>query len=284
MAKKPDDDYPTTGHEWDGIREYDKPMPRWWVWSFYATIVFAIAYCIAYPAWPGLTGATPGVLGYSSRAEVAKDIANYDAQNDGLVTRINETELAAILDDPELLQFANAGGAAVFRNNCSQCHGAGAAGALGYYPNLLDDDWLWGGEVEQIHLTIAHGIRWEQDWDTRLSMMPAFGVDEILNEDEISAVSDYVMSLSTTPAVGSLGEGLFLDNCAACHMDSGMGEVELGAPNLTDAIWLYGGSKEAIVETVTYSRAGIMPSWAGRLTDAQIKQVAVYVHSLGGGQ
>ncbi|MBB5516414.1 cytochrome c oxidase cbb3-type subunit 3 [Rubricella aquisinus] len=284
MAKRDDDDYPTTGHEWDGIREYDKPMPRWWVWCFYATIVFAIGYTIAYPAWPGITGATQGVLGYSTRGAVAEDIARYEAQNAGLISQINETELSTILETPELLQFANAGGAAVFRNNCSQCHGAGAAGAMGYYPNLLDDDWLWGGEVEQIHQTIAHGIRWDEDWDTRLSMMPAFGVDGILNDAEIEAVADYVISLSSSPAAGTLGETLYLDNCAACHMDNGMGEVELGAPNLTDAIWLYGGDKASVVETITYSRAGVMPAWADRLSEAEVKQVAVYVHSLGGGQ
>jgi cytochrome c oxidase cbb3-type subunit 3 len=284
MAKRDDDDYPTTGHEWDGIREYDKPMPRWWVWCFYGTIVFAIGYTIAYPAWPGITGATQGLLGYSTRGAVAEDIARYEEQNAGLIAQINENELSTIIETPELLQFANAGGAAVFRNNCSQCHGAGAAGALGYYPNLLDDDWLWGGEVEQIHQTIAHGIRWDEDWDTRLSMMPAFGVDGILNDEEIDAVADYVLSLSSSPATGSLGETLYLDNCAACHMDSGKGEVELGAPNLTDAIWLYGGDKASVIETITYSRAGVMPAWANRLTEAEVKQVAVYVHSLGGGQ
>ncbi|MGB0496988.1 MAG: cytochrome-c oxidase, cbb3-type subunit III [Rubricella sp.] len=286
MAKKDIEDYPTTGHEWDGIREYDKPMPAWWLWTFYATIAFSVVYTVLYPAWPGITGSTAGVLGYSSRAAVAADIEEYEMRNAGLIERINATEVGAIADDPELLQFAVNGGAAVFRTNCAQCHGAGAQGLPGGYPNLLDDAWLWGGTVEDIHQTIAHGVRWEQDWDTRLSQMPAFGEMEMLTSEEIDAVATYVRSLSgqVEVAAGHPGEQLYLDNCASCHMDSGMGDTFVGAPDLTDQIWLYGGDQDSIVETIMYSRAGVMPSWTDRLSQAEIKQVAVYVHQLGGGQ
>jgi cytochrome c oxidase cbb3-type subunit 3 len=285
MAKMNDDDYPTTGHEWDGIREYDKPMPAWWLWCFYATIAFSAVYVVLYPAFPGLSDSSKGMLGYTSRAAVEADIERFDAQNADLVARIETTDLQGIIDDPELFQFASSGGAAIFRNNCSQCHGAGAGGTLGAYPNLLDDDWLWGGTVEDIHQTISHGVRWEQDWDTRISEMPAFG-DGLLDPDTIAAVASYVVSLSGREATGdlALGTETFDYECSACHGVDGTGDQFVGAPNLTDAIWLYGGSAQEIVETVTFSRAGAMPAWSGRLSEAEIKQVSVYVHALGGGE
>jgi cytochrome c oxidase cbb3-type subunit 3 len=285
MSKKDDDlDYETTGHEWDGIKEYNKPLPRWWLWTFYATIVWGVLYTIAYPAWPGIKEATPGILGFSTRAQVAEEIARFEDANAGINAQLASVELTEISQDADLNQYAQNAGAAVFRTWCAQCHGSGAAGAKGY-PNLLDDDWLWGGDIEAIHTTITHGIRNEEDPDARWSQMPAFG--EMLAEEEISQVVNYVMSLSGEPTDASMvaaGETVFLDNCAACHMDDGTGDRFQGAPNLTDAIWLYGGDYATLTETVTYSRFGVMPPWTDRLSEAEIRAVASYVHGLGGGE
>lgn len=287
MSNKPDDhqkEPPTTGHSWDGIEEYDNPMPRWWLWTFYATIVWAILYTIAYPAWPLIKGATPGLLGYSTRAEVAQEIALFEAANAELDTQLASADLTTLPENEELYSYAVSGGAAVFRTWCAQCHGSGAAGAVGY-PNLLDNAWLWGGSIEDIRHTIAHGIRNENDPDARWSEMTAF--DEILSDDEIASVVQYVMSLSGTETDATLvaaGEPVYLDNCAACHMEDGTGDIYGGAPNLTDAIWLYGGDAATIEETVRYSRFGVMPSWIDRLSEADVAAVATYVHQLGGGE
>lgn len=287
MARKLDktDEMPTTGHEWDGIREYDTPMPRWWVLTFYGTIVFAVIYMILYPAIPLVNGATPGVLGYSTRAEVAEEIARFREANAALDAQIVETDLTQITADPDLNRYATAGGAAVFKTYCAQCHGAGAAGAVGY-PNLLDDDWLWGGDMENIYLTIRHGIRSDTDFDTRLSEMPAFG-DDYLSDEEIASVAEYVLSLTNPEhdaTLAAAGAEVYGNECSACHGDNAEGNTDLGAPNLSDAIWLYGGDRETLIETITYSRAGMMPPWSERLTDAQIRQVTAYVHQLGGGE
>ncbi len=282
--KKTNEDPNTTGHQWDGIEEFDNPMPRWWLWTFYVTIVWAIGYSIAYPAWPGIKSATSGFLGYSTRANVAADIASVNAANEAINLRLASADLGSIATDPELSGYATSAGSAVFKTWCAQCHGSGAAGAKGY-PNLLDNDWLWGGDIESIHTTIAHGIRNEDDPDARYSEMPAFG--DILGRDEIDQVANYVMSLSETPQDASLvaaGETVFMDNCAACHMEDGTGDRAQGAPNLTDAIWLYGGDYDTIKETVTYSRFGVMPPWTERLSEAQIAAVASYVYQLGGGE
>lgn len=284
----------TTGHIWDGIKEFNNPMPRWWLWTFYATIIWGIGYTIAYPAWPLIQGATPGLLGYSTRAEVQEDIQTFEEMNAPILARIAEVELAEITPDanPDLYSYAIQGGAAIFATWCSQCHGSGAAGVQASgYPNLLDDDWLWGGTIDDIHFTISHGIRNDDDPDARYSEMTAF--DEILTDEEIASVVQYVRNISGQEADATLaaaGEEVYLNNCAACHMDDGSGDQFLGAPNLTDAIWLYGGSEEAIEYTVRYSRFGVMPPWsaeaseAGRLSEAEVRAVSVYVHSLGGGE
>lgn len=277
----------TTGHEWDGIKELDTPMPRWWLWTFYGCIAWGAVYVVLMPAWPLVTGATPGLLGYSSRATVEAEIAAARQANAPLDARLNEIELASVADDPELLRYAIAGGGAVFRNHCGQCHGAGAQGAVGGFPNLLDDAWLWGGTVDDIHQTILHGIRYEADPDTRFSQMPAFG--EILEAEDIDGLVQYVLSLSGADhdaEVAAAYEETFLENCSACHGEGGEGMYEMGAPNLSDSIWLYGGDPDTIRQTITYSRYGIMPSFSlnNRLREEEIRKVAVYVHSLGGGQ
>lgn len=276
----------TTGHEWDGIREFDNPMPRWWLWTFYATIIWGIAYTIAYPAWPLVRGATQGLLGQDSRADVAAEISRYEEANAPIEAKLVATDLGAIAADPELANFTQNAGGAVFRTWCAQCHGSGAAGATGY-PNLLDNDWLWGGTVEDIHTTITHGIRNTTDPDARYSEMPRFGADGLLEPAQIDQVVQYVLQISGQDHDAALaGEGavVFADNCTACHMEDGTGDRSQGAPNLTDAIWLYGGDAATLTATVTNARFGVMPSWAGRLGEADIRAVAAWVHSRGGGE
>ncbi|EEB85649.1 cytochrome c oxidase, cbb3-type, subunit III [Roseobacter sp. GAI101] len=274
----------TTGHSWDGIEELNTPLPRWWLWTLYLCIFWGILYTIAYPAWPMVSGATKGVLGWSTRANVAADIKDHEGKNADLVTALLATDMDALPADPDLNRYATARGGAVFRANCSQCHGSGAAGAKGY-PNLLDDDWLWGGEMADIEYTVRHGIRNDQDGDARYSQMPAFG--EMLNRAEIAAVVEHVVSLSNAEydaELAATGATLFADNCAACHGETGLGDRAQGAPNLADAIWLYGGDRATLTDTVTNARFGVMPAWGPRLTEADVRAVSAYVHGLGGGE
>ncbi len=277
----------TTGHEYDGIVELNNPLPQWWLTIFYACVIWGLGYTIFLPAWPMITEHTRGFLGYSDRGEVAKTIAAHAEGQAVWRDRIAETELADIRSDPDLLNFALASGAAAFALNCSQCHGAGAAGNIGGFPNLNDDDWIWGGELETIYTTIAHGIRNEADPDARLSMMPAFGVEELLERADIADVAQHVLSLSgraEDATAAERGAVIFEENCAACHGEEGLGGPELGAPNLADPIWLYGGEAHQIVAQITNPRHGVMPPWIDRLGETAVKELAIYVHSLGGGQ
>lgn len=287
MSKQPQKkEVETTGHSWDGIEEYNNPLPRWWLWTFYLTIIWGLGYSIAYPAWPGIKSATAGVLGWSTRENVALAIQEAEAANAGINEQLVAAEISAIPGDQELNEYAVRAGGAVFRTWCAQCHGSGAAGAPGY-PNLLDNDWLWGGDMEAIHYTVSHGIRNEDDFDARYSEMPAFGRDELLEDAQIEQVVNYVMSLTGDPQDASMvaeGETVYLDNCAACHGDDGGGDRMQGAPALNDAIWLYGGDYAALMETVTNARFGVMPPWSGRLSEAEIRAVSAYVHQLGGGE
>ena len=274
----------TTGHDWDGIKELNNPLPRWWLWTLYLTIAWGIWYMIAYPAWPMIKGATEGYLGYSTRALVSADIAAFDEKNASLRAALTDIDLNTLAGNEDLNRFAIAGGAAVFRTNCSQCHGSGAAGARGY-PNLLDDDWLWGGSIEEIAYTVNHGIRNEIDADARWSQMPAYS--EILEADEIDKVVQHVISLSSTEfEAGLAAEGavIFADQCSACHGDNAMGSRDVGAPNLADAIWLYGSDTASITESVKNARFGVMPPWGTRLSVSDVNSVAAYVHQLGGGE
>ena len=289
MARKPETphkDPETTGHSWDGIEEFNNPLPRWWVWVFYLTIIWAIGYSIAYPAWPGIKGATTGLLGWSTRANVAADIEAVEVKLAPMNDKLASVELASIADDTALSTFATSAGAAVFKTWCAQCHGSGAAGAKGY-PNLQDDDWLWGGDIEAIHETLTVGIRSPDHDDTRFNDMAAYGRDELLEPEQIDQVVNYVMSLSgeaRDPSLVAEGQVVFEDNCTSCHGEDAKGIRELGAPNLTDAIWLYGDGYDAIHETVFNGRGGVMPNWNERLSEAEIRAVATYVHQLGGGE
>lgn len=273
----------TTGHTWDGIKELNTPLPRWWLWTFYATIIWAVGYYIAMPSWPWLSGYTSGVLGYSSRALHEADLAEQKANRDAKwLGKFAEMSVEDIAQDTDLLQYAMAGGRVIFADNCAPCHGAGGQGAP-RYPVLADDDWLWGGTLEAIQTTVAYGIRSGHD-DGRESDMPAFGKDELLEPAQITAVADYVMSLAGQGSATDEGKLVFDENCAACHGEDGKGLAELGGPNLTDGISLYAVDKDAIVKQVSAPSHGVMPAWQGRLDDASIKQVSIYVHTLGGGQ
>lgn len=275
----------TTGHDWDGVRELNTPLPRWWLWTFYATIIWALGYWVVYPAWPLLTGSTQGVLGWHARSAVTGDLAELKAQRGPLMDKLTQSSISEIAADPQLLDFSRAIGRVAFADNCAPCHGAGGGGAKGY-PNLNDDDWLWGGKLADISQTIRHGARSGDD-KGRAGSMPAFGRD-ILKAKDISAVADYVRSLSglaTEPGADmALGKNVFADNCAVCHAADGKGNRELGAPNLTDKIWLYGSDKEAIMQGVRNGRGGVMPNWEGRLSEPIIKALTVYVYTFGGGE
>jgi cytochrome c oxidase cbb3-type subunit 3 len=276
----------TTGHAWDGIKELNTPLPRWWVLTFYATIIWAIGYWVVYPAWPLVSGYTAGIFKYSTRADVAVELANLEKIRGAKMVSLGAAPLAEIEKDPALLALARARGKVVFGDNCAPCHGSGGAGAKGY-PNLNDDEWLWGGNLDQIMQTIEFGARSGNAKGHEGNML-AFGKDGILKKDEIVTVAHYVRSLSGLPtqkdADLAAGQKIFAENCASCHGDLGKGNIELGAPNLTDKIWLYGSDEATVIETITNGRAGVMPAWGGRLDPATIKAITVYVHSLGGGQ
>ena len=276
----------TVGHEWDGIEELDTPLPRWWLWTFYASILFSLGYVILYPAWPLISGATPGTLGWSSRAELQQAEAARNAELAPIRAAIERTPVEQLPANPALFQQAVEGGRAAFRMHCVQCHGAGAAGSPGY-PNLNDDDWLWGGDLQAIEFTIVNGIRNPDHRQTRNSMMPAFGRDGIMTPDQIEDTVAYVRTISrqqAPDAAARRGAALFAQNCATCHGATGEGNRQQGAPNLTDPIWLYGGDADTLRTTIANARAGVMPAWGGRLDPVTIRMLTAYVHSLGGGE
>ncbi len=273
----------TVGHEWDGIEELDTPMPRWWLWTLYLTIVWGIAYVILYPAWPLIDRATVGVLEWSSRGELAEDMRLADLETQTFREQLAAIDVVKLQDNPELLRQAIAGGRAAFQINCSQCHGSGAAGSqtLGY-PNLNDDAWLWGGDLKSIHYTIEHGIRQPTENEERQSIMPPF--EGVFEAAQLEALVGHVQSLGNDQASHPVGAQLYADNCASCHGPSGQGSRELGAPNLSDAIWLRGGSAAEIRAQILNPKMGVMPGWKERLDEATVKMLTAYVWSLGGGE
>ncbi|MCB2053308.1 MAG: cytochrome-c oxidase, cbb3-type subunit III [Geminicoccaceae bacterium] len=280
----------TTGHEWDGIKELDNPMPKWWLYVFYASIVFSVIWWALYPSWPAMSGYFGGIVGYSQRGDLDERMARAEAAQAVWRDKIAALEPEEIAADQELLFFAVAGGEVAFKENCAPCHGLGGAGQL-YYPTLADDDWIWGGTMEDIAYTIRHGIRNADDEDARLSEMPAYRRDELLEPQQIEDVANYVLTLypGTNPGAydaeaAARGQEVFADNCAACHGEDGGGDHFVGAPALNDAIWLYGGDRDDIVAQVGTPNHGVMPAWQGRLSEDDIKMLTVYVHSLGGGR
>lgn len=276
----------TTGHEWDGLKELNNPLPKWWLYVFYATIVWAIGYWIVYPSWPLLTTYTSGVLGNSQRADALAALEAGMAERAQIGSALVDASLDDIRSTQGMLDFAMANGRAAFGDNCAPCHGSGATGSLGY-PNLQDDAWIWGGTLDDIHTTLKYGIRSGHD-EARIGDMPAFGRDGLLDKDEIDQVASYVAAQAgLEPEAGvdlAAGETVYLDNCASCHGEDLKGMREVGAPDLTAANYLYGKSVAAIKAQVNAPRNGVMPAWEGRLDPATIKSLAVYVHAFGGGE
>lgn len=275
----------TTGHEWDGIKELNTPLPRWWLGLFYLCIAWAIGYWILMPAWPGISGYTHGLLNHSQRDEVTAEVNALKAARHAKEAELAHASLQYIQGNPDLLQFAMAAGHTAFADNCAPCHGSGGQGAHGY-PNLNDDVWLWGGKLADIQHTITVGVR-STDPNTRQSQMPAFGRDGILKPEQIDDLTEYVVRLSGRAANGAAvarAAKPFADNCAVCHGPAGKGNREIGAPNLTDSDWLYGPTRDDIHDQIWNGHGGVMPTWAGRLSPEEIKALAIYVHSLGGGE
>jgi cytochrome c oxidase cbb3-type subunit 3 len=273
----------TVGHEWDGIEELDTPMPRWWLWTFYLCIAFAVGYVVVYPAIPLADKGTEGVWGWTSRGELAREVQDEAKKKAPILAAIDAVPLEKLPDDPKLMQAAVAGGKAAFKVNCVQCHGSQGGGSKGY-PNLNDDDWLWGGSLPEIHQTLVHGIRQPGDAQTRMSQMPSFGRDGILTPVQVQQVTVHVLSLSAKAKANATGAQLFAANCVACHGADGKGMRSVGAPNLADAIWLYGGKPSDVQASITNAHYGVMPAWGARLDPVTIKMLAAYVHSLGGGE
>lgn len=277
----------TTGHEWDGLKELNNPAPRWWLIVWLVSILFAIGYWFAYPAWPTIGGHTKGALGWTEYGKLKSEQAEITARQGQYLTKFHQMSFVQVQHDPVIYEFARAGGAVVFKDNCAPCHGSGGEGRVGY-PNLNDDDWLFGGKIDDIYHTIQVGSR-STDPDAHQTMMPAFGKGGMLTPAQIDDVATYVIQLQHgTPANPSAawdrGHALFETNCISCHGEGGVGNQQLGAPKLNDAIWLYGGDKASVVETITNARAGVMPTWKHRLSEDNQRMVALYVHSLGGGQ
>ncbi len=285
VEKDPITGQESTVHEWDGIKELNTPMPNWWLYTMYATFVFALGYWVLYPAWPGITGYTQGVLGHSTRLAHEQDLIDQKQARSVWSDKFATMSIDEIGQDQQLMNYAMAGGKTIYAENCAACHGNAGSGAPGY-PILADDDWIWGGTKEDIYTTVKYGIRSGHD-ETRASDMPNFLADEILNREQIGDVAQFVLSLTGNAedaAATGRGAPLFEENCAACHGEEGKGTIDLGAPNLADSISYYGNTAETIAAQISKPRHGVMPEWVGRLSDVTIKQVSLYVHSLGGGK
>lgn len=279
----------TTGHEWDGIKELDTPLPRWWLYIFYASIVASVVYWVLMPAWPLANSYTRGLLNWSDRRNVAAEIQSLEISRGPMFERLAHASSAELAADPELQEFARAAGESVFGDNCQTCHGAGGAGAPGY-PVLADDVWLWGGSMQQIEHTLRVGIR-SGHAETQMSMMPAYGRDSLLTAAQIGDVTEYVISLSaardrldaSAPAAAR-GAVVYQEQCAACHGATGVGDRAQGAPSLADDVWLYGGSRAEIRRQIEQGRGGVMPAWERRFDAGTLRALAYYVHQMGGGE
>lgn len=278
----------TTGHEWDGIRELNTPLPKWWVYVFWACVIWSAAYMIAMPAWPGISDYTRGVLNYSSRNELQSDIKAQKQARSKFEAKIAAISVDDVVKDKDLRNFAMTGGKVLFNDNCAPCHGTGGVGAPGAYPNLADDEWIWGGELADLQQTISFGVR-NTNENSRQSEMPKFGADGLLTAEQINQVADYVVALASKGSTAGLpGEAIFAEQCVVCHQDGGVGSKDVGSPALNNNIWLFKGSKEqvkqVVINQVTNPQHGSMPAWSERLDETSIKMLTVYVHSLGGGK
>lgn len=294
----------TTGHAWDGdLQEYNNPLPAWWVYTFYATVVFALVYWTIYPSWPFGKGWIGGVSqityinsegetkthDWNTRALLMEDLNQAAAAQKPYFDKVSAMPYEQIAKDPEMNGFILSAGKALFADNCAPCHQAGGQGVIGFFPNLTDDDWLYGGSYDTIHETLMGGRR---------GYMPAFG--EVLSGEQVDQLANYVASLSGIEhdaGKAAAGNVLFHSDTAACyycHTSEATGRKDMGAPNLTDNVWLWadvpaataGEGKIAAIRGVIAGglNKGVMPAWAGRLSPEQIKVLTVYVHELGGGQ
>ena len=303
-TKHPSSAVQTTGHAWDGdLQEFNNPLPRWWLWSFYATVLFAVIYWVIYPAWPVGDTYTTGVLNnitykvgdqdvtthWNTRARLMAEMQTGEAavKQQQHMNEVAAADYSEILANPEMMDFTRSVGKVLFADNCAACHGSGGQGVVGRYPNLVDDAWLWGGSVENIHATIAQG---------RQGYMPPF--KNTFTEEQFGQVAEYVLSLSgheVDQAVAEQGQALFqgpVGGCYACHTQEGTGLPSVGAANLTDSIWTVAsvpgqqtmeGKRAAVVEVIRNGISREMPAWDGRLTETEVKLLTVYVHDLSGG-
>ena len=279
---KPEWDEPsgqhTTGHEWNGIKELNTPIPRVfniWLW---VSIGAAAALWVLYPSFPVVTTYAKGALGYSSRITVTDQVRAGLAQKATAFAPFETMDLAELTQNDTLRATYEPSIAVLFRDNCAACHGRSGDGQMNF-PNLTDDHWLWSGLPEEVEYTLRHGIN-STDPDTRFAEMPAFGRDEWLERADIEAAIDYVLQISGQnhdADAARAGAVVFEDNCASCHGEGGIGGYENGAPRLTDKTWIYGGDRAALAKTLHNGRAGVMPAWSGRLTDSEIRQLTLYV-------
>nr|CAD6436070.1 cytochrome-c oxidase, cbb3-type subunit III [Rhizobium sp. Q54] len=276
----------TTGHEWNGIKELDTPVPRGVLIFLVVTHLFALLWWILMPTWPVGTTYTKGILGTDQWQRIEEEMAQSQAARAQWTNAIETMSFDEIIADENLMQFVRDSGRQLFGDNCAACHGMDARGAANY-PDLTDDDWLWGGGPENIAETLRVGINTAHE-ETRVAQMPAFGRDQMLERAQVRQVALYVRSLShpetSTPDNAEAlqaGREVFLTNCAACHGEDATGSRDVGAPNLTDDYWLYGGDMQTLVTSIHGGRQGHMPTWDERLSESEIKTLALYVNDLG---
>lgn len=286
IERDPYTGHATTGHEWNGIKELNTAVP-WPVWvCLIIAFLFAFAWWILMPAWPVGTTYTKGLLGANVRSEVAADLRSASNARAIWAQRIADEDFEAIRADPELMTRVREAGHALFGDNCAACHGTDAKGGPGF-PNLTDDAWLWGSTPTAVFETIRVGVNSEHA-RSRYSQMPAWGRDKLIDRDAILNVVEYVYSLSHRDEDGNVaaekllaGEKTFMTFCFACHGKDAKGNIQVGAPDLTDSFWLYGGDKASIYEAVHDAPRGRMPTWESRLSTINRKILTLYVLDLG---
>jgi cytochrome c oxidase cbb3-type subunit 3 len=284
LERDPHTGYMTTGHEWTGIKELNTPVPRAVYFFLITTALFAVVYWVLMPAWPIGTTYTKGLLGIDQRSTVNQSLKQATLDRASWSSRIEAEDFTQIRNDPNLMQVVRATGRTLFGDNCAACHGRNATGGPGY-PNLTTNAWLWGGTPETIAETIRVGINSAHP-ETRTSQMMAFGRDGILPPADVENVIAFVRSLSNSGSHGvpadkiAAGKSVFANNCASCHGENGKGNTELGAPDLTDATWIYGGDPESLYTTIWGGRQGHMPTWEGRLSKLERKILALYLADL----
>lgn len=283
--RDPHTGYLTTGHEWNGIKELNTPVPRP-VWFFLiATVLFSLGYWVLMPAWPLGVSYTKGLLGIDQRTSVSESLKQAAQDRETWTRRVETEDYAAIRSDAQLMTIVRQAGRTLFGDNCAACHGHNARGGKGF-PNLTTSSWLWGGSPEAIAETIRVGINSSHP-NSRTGQMLAFGRDSVLPRAEIENVVSYVRSLSNAEAARQVpaeniaaGKKTFADNCASCHGDDGKGKVDMGAPDLTDSNWIYGGDAQTIFTTVWSGRQGHMPAWENRLSALDRKILTLYLTDL----